>query len=289
MKHKIALLLIVMMIILSGCSLRIEHTEDVEYVVAGCVESLENNILTINVVITDVLYGYDDAYLNGDNVDYVLANYVRSFDISKIEVDENLKNTPYIVKVHVKNGDVTAVEITKQKMYKKNILLYDVENNSKINFTEDVSVEVKLSVDYIDKIYYEMKFTNADNFIFDKLVVESDYSCDAYVIDLDLNDNSKELLIDCEGTSYIIFYNEMKKDLEVYRFTNANLHYEGDGYIEISRNSIITTDNIYFSKNKEKVDKKICKEYKTVYGGERYFYNTFTIDEELEVFEDVTR
>ena len=125
MKRKIiCVLMILLMFTFTGCSLRQEYNNDIEYEILGMIKdySKETGMLTVWVVISDyVYYEYEDEYPGGEyfvdgyydylyEPQYMLSEYERTFDISGPDVMQYVPDGRGVVRIYVKNGKATKVE-----------------------------------------------------------------------------------------------------------------------------------------------------------------------------------
>ena len=125
MKRKIiCVLMILLMFTFTGCSLRQEYNNDIEYEILGMIKdySKETGMLTVWVVISDyVYYEYEDEYPDGEyfvdgyydylyEPQYMLSEYERTFDISGLDIKQYVPDSRGVVRIYVKNGKATKVE-----------------------------------------------------------------------------------------------------------------------------------------------------------------------------------
>lgn len=132
MKRKIiCVLMILLMFTFTGCSLRQEYNNEIEYEILGQIKdySKETGMLTVKVVISDyIYYEYEDEYLDDKyfidgyydylyEPQYMISEYERTFDISGLDVKQYVPDSRGVVRIHVKNGKATEVEYTDIKLY----------------------------------------------------------------------------------------------------------------------------------------------------------------------------
>lgn len=133
MKRKIiCILMILLMFTFTGCSLRQEYNNEIEYEILGQIKdySKETGMLTVKVVISDyIYYEYEDGYLDEkyfvdgyydylyEPLRYMLSEYERTFDISGLDVKQYVLDSSDVVRIYVKNGKATEVEYTDIKLY----------------------------------------------------------------------------------------------------------------------------------------------------------------------------
>lgn len=124
MKRKIiCVLMILLMFTFTGCSLRQEYYNDIEYEILGQIKdySKETGMLTVWVVIRDYYYEYEDEYIDDKyfvdeyydylyEPQYMLSEYERTFDISGPDVMQYMPDSRDVVRIYVKNGKATKVE-----------------------------------------------------------------------------------------------------------------------------------------------------------------------------------
>lgn len=131
MKRKIiCVLMILLMFTLTGCSLRQEYNNDIEYEILGMIKdySKETGMLTVWVVIRDYIdYEYEDEYPDGKyfvdgyydylyEPQYMLSEYERTFDISGPDIKQYVPDSRDIVRIYVKNGKATEIVATDIKL-----------------------------------------------------------------------------------------------------------------------------------------------------------------------------
>lgn len=131
MKRKIiCVLMILLMFTFTGCSLRQEYNNDIEYEILGMIKdySKETGMLTVWVVISDyVYYEYEDEYLDEKyfvdgyydylyEPQYMLSEYERTFDISGPDVMQYVPDGRGVVRIYVKNGKATEIVATDIKL-----------------------------------------------------------------------------------------------------------------------------------------------------------------------------
>ena len=125
MKRKIiCVLMILLMFTFTGCSLRQEYNNEIEYEILGQIKdySKETGMLTVKVVISDyIYYDYEDEYWDEKYFEdgyydylyepqYMLSEYERTFDISGPDVMQYVPDNSDVVRIYVKNGKATKVE-----------------------------------------------------------------------------------------------------------------------------------------------------------------------------------
>ena len=131
MKRKIiCVLMILLMFTFTGCSLRQEYNNDIEYEILGMIKdySKETGMLTVWVVISDyVYYEYEDEYPGGEyfvdgyydylyEPQYMLSEYERTFDISGLDIKQYVSDSRGVVRIYVKNGKAKEVVATDIKL-----------------------------------------------------------------------------------------------------------------------------------------------------------------------------
>ena len=131
MKRKIiCVLMILLMFTFTGCSLRQEYNNDIEYEILGMIKdySKETGMLTVWVVISDyVYYEYEDEYPGGEyfvdgyydylyEPQYMLSEYERTFDISGLDIQQYVSDSRGVVRIYVKNGKAKEVVATDIKL-----------------------------------------------------------------------------------------------------------------------------------------------------------------------------
>lgn len=125
MKRKIiCVLMILLMFTFTGCSLRQEYNNEIEYEILGQIKdySKETGMLTVKVVISDyIYYEYEDEYIDDKyfvdgyydylyEPQYMISEYERTFDISGLDVMQYMPDSRDVVRIYVKNGKATKVE-----------------------------------------------------------------------------------------------------------------------------------------------------------------------------------